>query len=81
MRLAAAIGLTAVSIAAAVYVHQQHSAQAAQSCTSDYFGASQCVSYSTGHPSWRDPVAALLVTGGLAVAVSIINHRLPAKPS
>lgn len=75
MRLAAAIGVIAVTLAAAVYVHQQHSSLTGQSCSSSYFGPPKCVSYQTSHPSWEDPVAVLLVIGGIAAAAGFLTAR------
>ncbi len=69
MRLAAAIGVAAVTWAAAVYIHQRH--------TQKPYGVtgSPPQGYIRVHPSWEDPAAVLLALGGLAVAAGILTAR------
>lgn len=73
MRLAAAIGVVAVALAAAVYVHQRHLvvANPSQSTGSAYFGTPSAAA--RVHPSWEDPVAVLLALGGVAAAAAILT--------
>ena len=89
MRLAAALGVIAVTLAAAVYVHQRHvphfvaahceggagqgvtewGAPASDNCA--HRGGIWTLAYTLRlHPSWEDPVAVLLVIGGIAGAAA-----------
>jgi hypothetical protein len=80
MRYAIAIGIVAVTLAAAVYVHERHVTTASRGTTdnpfapapsgSAYFG--DAVNVRRVHPSWEDPVAVLLILGGLAVSVGVV---------
>jgi hypothetical protein len=85
VRWALAIGVIAVTLAAAVFVHQRHTTTttaANGTCTTSQgiaipgtatncSGTWQPYTYET-HPSWEDPVAVLLAIGGVAVAVGIV---------
>lgn len=64
MRLAAAIAVIAVTLSAAVYVHQRNVRRPGCAATGAIIG------YCKYHPSWEDPVAVLLAVGGIAVAVA-----------
>lgn len=64
MRLAAAIGVIAVTLAAAVYVHERKVLR--QGCSVE-----SIASFCFVRPSWEDPVAVLLALGGIAVATGI----------
>ena len=88
MRLALAIGVIAVALAGAVYIHQRHAWQTypavPQTCTPQSGGGTFCTPAIPArrtrvHPSWEDPVAVLLGIGGIAVGVGIAYR--PRKPA
>jgi hypothetical protein len=93
VRLAIAIGVIAVTLAAAVYVHERrvscfggHRLPHGQCrvLATDPAGATMDVPASLirGRPSWENPAAVLLAIGGLAVAAGILTARRNfAKPS
>ncbi len=79
MRLALAIGVIAITLAAAVYVHQRHVTGVYTACIPNHPSSTvyRC-HYTTGitakvHPSWEDPVAVLLALGGIAVAAGALK--------
>ena len=94
VRLAAAIGLIAVTLATALYVHQRWTVDVV--CTVPGAGA-DCGEYAASsnpilralsgsivysnrrHPSWEDPVAVLLALGGLAGAAGILTTKRTRK--
>ena len=71
MRLAGAIAVIAVTLSAAVYIHERTLISPA--CTS--FGRLAVATVSACHvpPSWENPVAVLLAIGGVAMAVGIVR--------
>ena len=75
MRLALAIGVISVTLAAAVYVHER--LVTPFSCGTPTFGltcpANDEVAGIPYRPSWKNPVAVLLAIGGIAVAVGIAS--------
>ena len=84
MRLAAAIGVIAVTLAAAVYIHQRHPLTrrcAAPGYTEETANGPRtvCARYESVlprlHPSWEDPVAVGIAVGGVAIAAGIITYR------
>ncbi len=92
MRLAAAIGVIAITVAAAVYVHQRHHyvtviLRASSGNCDGYFQDASCkqalTETQTVRSSWQDPTAVLLSLGGIAVVVGILTARRRniAKPS
>lgn len=75
MRWAAAFAAIAVTCSAAVYIHQREvfaGFSGSNSSATDIFDQGTPV-YS--HPSWEDPVAVLLVFGGLALAAGVVRFR------
>ena len=97
MRLALAVGLIAITLSAAVYVHLRTAGTyiASGSCTTRGAGdlvqtvpddEANCAAKSgtwtptvlfdrTAKPAWEDPVAVLLVLGGISVAAGILTVR------
>jgi hypothetical protein len=81
VRLAIAVGVVAVTLAAAVAVHgvrlTRHGTAAVSPTTTQTLGASiwaqqtERVSYQA-RPWWDDPLAVLLAVGGVAIAVGIV---------
>jgi hypothetical protein len=83
-RYVLAIGVIALTLAAALFVHQRHINIYTTSCSRD-FGVKMCHRYiKVGnwhvHPSWEDPVAVFLAIGGIAAAVGVIGYR-PTRPA
>ena len=66
MRIAVAIGVVAVALAAAVWLHQQRPGK-----ETGYCGPGATYSECFKKRSWEDPAAALIAIGGIAVAVGI----------
>ena len=83
MRLAAAIAVIAVALAAAVYVHQRHTWQSITPLGCSPYADRNCSTSIAQHPSWEDPAAVLIAVGGIAVAAGILTTRRPnfVKPS
>ena len=88
MRLALAIGVIAVALAGAVYIHQRHVWRTypavRQICTPGQGGGTFCTPATPAgrervHPSWDDPVAVLIGLGGIAIAVGIAYR--PKRPT
>jgi hypothetical protein len=93
MRLAAAIGVIAITLSAAVFVHQRH--VTGVGCTMPVPVGARCIDPAKGvpgaavlfrgylvrkqeHPSWEDPIAVLLSLGGIAVGAGILATGRPA---
>jgi hypothetical protein len=74
MRYAIAIGVIAIALAGAVYVHQRHITRTIVVATSSSGLPYAQTGYSEEgfHPAWEDPVAVLIALGGLAVAVGVV---------
>jgi hypothetical protein len=73
VKLATAIGVIAIALAAAVYLHQRtHRIPC---------GVAGIYRQCSVRSSWQDPVAVLIALGGVAVAVAIVPPRRFAKPS
>ena len=78
MRFAVAIAVIAVTLAAAVYIHQRHTWASAGTSVQTfksgdgYVTGTDTLTRVSQHPSWEDPVAVLLAIGGVAVAVGIV---------
>lgn len=74
MRLALALGLVAVTLAAAVYIHQRDSSTftGTSGTTNNPFATNYD---GAGHQRgrWEDPVAVLVAIGGVAVAFLIVG--------
>ena len=91
MRLAAAIGVIAIAFSAAIYIHQRHTwtkPGLVQAGTTSGYGSGGLATPTiygsvSQHPSWEDPVAILIATGGVAIAAGILTARRKtfAKPS
>lgn len=74
VRLAIAIGVIAVALAGAVFIHQRHTyISYCPSTEPGYCSGADPINLLTRpqHPSWEDPVAVLIGLGGIAVAVGI----------
>jgi hypothetical protein len=73
VRIVLAIGIIAVALAGAVYVHQRHIIEGdptqSTSGGSVYFGGTSAAH--SVHPSWEDPVAVFIALAGLAGAVGV----------
>ncbi|HZV27155.1 MAG TPA: hypothetical protein VFG00_12795 [Acidothermaceae bacterium] len=78
MRLATAIGVIAVTLAAAVYVREGrvanpvYNAALATCAKSDVTSCTISVAARV-RPCWEDPVAVLLALGGVAIAVGVVT--------
>jgi hypothetical protein len=85
VRLTAAIGVIAVSLATALYVHQRNPRSAAVTSPKANVATGPpttgFLQYNVAqvrkHPSWEDPVAVGIAAGGIIVAASIITFRRP----
>jgi hypothetical protein len=80
VRLVAAIGVIAVGLAAAVYVHERRTANpkytaAVAYCNKQPNGCTSIDVPQRVRPSWDDPAAVLLSIGGIAVAAGILTAR------
>ena len=75
LRFILGVGIAVIAAAIAAYVHQRH---AWRYCF-DFGGGRYRCRY---HPSWEDPVALLIVVGGVAVAAGVIAaHRRASRPA
>jgi hypothetical protein len=74
MRLAAAAGMIAVTLASAVYLHQRMHLI--------FCGVGRIYRQCSARSSWQDPVAVIIALAGIAVAAGILTARRNfAKPS
>ena len=81
VRLAIALVVLGLAVSGAVYLHQREVLVTRQECLplmvpNDH---PNCILPSTelipAHPSWQDPVALLLLVGGVAAAASLVTRR------